>query len=58
MDSQSTAIGEGLDLSKLSMTDKQELQQFMINEGQKANIQSSLSSIPRPTYPHSLSFPS
>jgi mitochondrial import inner membrane translocase subunit TIM8 len=30
-----------MDLSKLTTSDKQELQQFMINESQKANIQTS-----------------
>jgi import inner membrane translocase subunit TIM8 len=37
------ALGGGLanvDLSKLSDRDKQELQQFAMNEGQKARIQS------------------
>ena len=42
------ALGGGLanvDLSKLSDRDKQELQQFAMNEGQKARIQSCESSI-------------
>jgi len=43
MDGLGGGEGVGADLSKLSMADKQELQQFMVNEGQKANIQSSMS---------------
>ncbi|KAF1953182.1 hypothetical protein CC80DRAFT_494803 [Byssothecium circinans] len=35
----------GLDLSKLSDRDKQELQQFIVNESQKARIQSSIHSL-------------
>jgi hypothetical protein len=38
MDS-SSALNQGLDLSKLSDKDKQELQQFIVNESQKARIQ-------------------
>ena len=41
------SLGGGLanvDLSKLSDRDKQELQQFVVNEGQKARIQSCKSS--------------
>jgi hypothetical protein len=39
MDSMGGGLGN-LDLSKLSDRDKQELQQFVMNEGQKARIQS------------------
>ncbi|KAF1851006.1 uncharacterized protein K460DRAFT_328505 [Cucurbitaria berberidis CBS 394.84] len=42
------SLGGGLgntDLSKLSDRDKQELQQFAMNEGQKARIQSSIHSL-------------
>jgi len=42
MDGLGGGEGVGADLSKLSMADKQELQQFMVNEGQKANIQSTV----------------
>ncbi|PVI02774.1 hypothetical protein DM02DRAFT_522274 [Periconia macrospinosa] len=35
----------GLDLTKLSDRDKQELQQFVVNESQKARIQSSIHSL-------------
>ncbi|KAF2253646.1 hypothetical protein BU26DRAFT_601724 [Trematosphaeria pertusa] len=35
----------GLDLSKLSDRDKQELQQFVVNESQKARIQASIHSL-------------
>ena len=38
MDSNS-ALNQNLDLSKLSDKDKQELQQFIVNESQKARIQ-------------------
>lgn len=46
------ALGGGLanvDLSKLSDRDKQELQQFAMNEGQKARIQSCESDMPPDT---------
>lgn len=50
MDSLGSGLGN-LDLSKLSDRDKQELQQFAMNEGQKARIQScTFSSFP-PTLP-------
>jgi len=39
MDSPSTSLDQNLDLSKLSDKDKQELQQFIVNESQKARIQ-------------------
>ncbi|KAH9872741.1 hypothetical protein J1614_005135 [Plenodomus biglobosus] len=42
------SLGGGLanaDLTKLSDRDKQELQQFAMNEGQKARIQSSIHSL-------------
>lgn len=42
------SLGGGLanvDLSRLSDRDKQELQQFALNEGQKARIQSSIHSL-------------
>ncbi|KAF2715304.1 hypothetical protein K504DRAFT_469556 [Pleomassaria siparia CBS 279.74] len=35
----------GMDLSKLSDRDKQELQQFVMNESQKARIQASVHSL-------------
>ncbi|ORX98174.1 Tim10/DDP family zinc finger-domain-containing protein [Clohesyomyces aquaticus] len=38
-------IGANLDLSKLSDRDRQELQQFVMNETQKARIQSSIHSL-------------
>jgi len=39
MDSPSSSLDQNLDLSKLSDKDKQELQQFIVNESQKARIQ-------------------
>jgi hypothetical protein len=41
MDSQSSSLEQNnnIDLSKLSERDKQELQQFIVNESQKARIQ-------------------
>jgi hypothetical protein len=40
MESPTTALeGMNVDLSKLSNKDKAELQQFIVNEGQKARIQ-------------------
>lgn len=33
------SLGQNLDLSKLTDKDKQELQQFVVNESQKARIQ-------------------
>jgi hypothetical protein len=39
MDSPSSALEQNIDLSKLSEKDKQELQQFIVNESQKARIQ-------------------
>jgi import inner membrane translocase subunit TIM8 len=40
MDQPSSSLdGQNLDLSKLSPKDKQELQQFIVNESQKARIQ-------------------
>jgi len=43
MESPSSALdGTNLDLSKLSTKDKAELQQFIVNEGQKARIQQSV----------------
>jgi import inner membrane translocase subunit TIM8 len=35
----SSAVGANMDLSKLSDRDKQELQQFIVNESQKSRIQ-------------------
>ena len=37
--SSSSSSSPGLDLSKLSAADKQELQQFIVNESQKSRIQ-------------------
>jgi myo-inositol-hexaphosphate 3-phosphohydrolase len=45
MDSLGGGLGN-LDLTKLSDRDKQELQQFALNEGQKARIQSCTFSSP------------
>jgi len=43
MDSTSSELGtSNLDLSKLTDKDKQELQQFIVNESQKARIQQSV----------------
>ncbi|KAF1998874.1 hypothetical protein P154DRAFT_438281 [Amniculicola lignicola CBS 123094] len=41
MDMGSNNVG-GVDLSRLSQTEKQELQQFVMNEAQKARIQESI----------------
>jgi import inner membrane translocase subunit TIM8 len=46
MDSPSTSLDQNIDLSKLSDKDKQELQQFIINESQKARIQQCQSLVP------------
>lgn len=43
MDSPSTSLDQNLDLSKLTPKDKQELQQFIVNESQKARIQQCMS---------------
>ncbi|KAF2205782.1 mitochondrial import inner membrane translocase-like protein subunit Tim8 A [Delitschia confertaspora ATCC 74209] len=43
--SNSVSATNGLDLSKLSDRDKQELQTFVVNESQKARIQSSIHSL-------------
>ncbi|RDW70107.1 putative mitochondrial import inner membrane translocase subunit TIM8 [Coleophoma crateriformis] len=45
MDSPTTSLDQNLDLSKLSPKDKQELQQFIVNESQKARIQQSVHSL-------------
>ncbi|KAL3427101.1 mitochondrial import inner membrane translocase subunit Tim8 [Phlyctema vagabunda] len=42
MDSSTASLDQNLDLSKLSAKDKQELQQFIVNESQKARIQQSV----------------
>ena len=39
MDSPSSALDQNIDLSKLTPKDRQELQQFIVNESQKARIQ-------------------
>jgi hypothetical protein len=49
MDSTNTSLDPNLDLSKLSVKDKQELQQFIVNESQKARIQQCTSYIPLPS---------
>jgi hypothetical protein len=49
MDSPSSSLDQNIDLSKLSDKDKQELQQFVVNESQKARIQQSLSPSPSPS---------
>jgi import inner membrane translocase subunit TIM8 len=46
MDSSSGFDASNLDLSKLSDKDKQELQQFIVNETQKARIQQCTSLFP------------
>ncbi|KAF2474397.1 uncharacterized protein BDR25DRAFT_256259 [Lindgomyces ingoldianus] len=43
--SASSQIGANLDVTKLSDRDKQELQQFVVNESQKARIQASIHSL-------------
>ena len=53
MDSPSSSLDQSVDLSKLSDKDKQELQQFVVNESQKARIQQSLFSFS----PHPLPLP-
>jgi import inner membrane translocase subunit TIM8 len=45
MDSPGSAL-DGVDVSKLSNKDKSELQQFIVNEGQKARIQQCTSLAP------------
>ncbi|KAH8821578.1 Tim10/DDP family zinc finger-domain-containing protein [Xylogone sp. PMI_703] len=45
MDSPTSSLDQNLDLSKLSDKDKQELQQFIVNETQKARIQQSVHSL-------------
>ncbi|TAQ85640.1 hypothetical protein B7494_g6035 [Chlorociboria aeruginascens] len=42
MDSPTSSLDPSIDLSKLTDKDKQELQQFIINENQKARIQQSV----------------
>jgi import inner membrane translocase subunit TIM8 len=39
MDSPTSSLSQNIDLSKLSENDKKELQQFIVNESQKARIQ-------------------
>ncbi|TVY87891.1 Mitochondrial import inner membrane translocase subunit [Lachnellula willkommii] len=63
MDSPTSSLEQNVDLSKLSDKDKQELQQFVVNESQKARIQQSVFS-PSFLFPflslflsHSSSFP-
>lgn len=45
MDSPTSSLDQNIDLSKLSDKDKQELQQFIVNETQKARIQQSVHSL-------------
>ncbi|RFU35876.1 hypothetical protein B7463_g525, partial [Scytalidium lignicola] len=45
MDSATASLDQNIDLSKLSDKDKQELQQFIVNESQKARIQQSVHSL-------------
>ncbi|KAN0103051.1 Tim10/DDP family zinc finger domain containing protein [Hyaloscypha variabilis] len=45
MDSPSSSLQQNIDLSKLSENDKHELQQFIVNESQKARIQQSVHSL-------------
>jgi hypothetical protein len=49
MDSPASQLDQSLGLSKLTDKDKQELQQFIVNEGQKAKIQQ-CSSFTFPSY--------
>ncbi|KAL2067974.1 hypothetical protein VTL71DRAFT_16072 [Oculimacula yallundae] len=42
MDSVGSSLDQNLDLSKLTPKDRQELQQFIVNESQKARIQQSV----------------
>ncbi|KAG0648473.1 import inner membrane translocase subunit TIM8 [Hyphodiscus hymeniophilus] len=48
MDQPSSSLDQNVDLSKLSSKDKQELQQFIVNESQKARIQQCQFSLPVP----------
>ncbi|PMD28328.1 hypothetical protein NA56DRAFT_639979 [Hyaloscypha hepaticicola] len=45
MDSPTSSLEQNIDLSKLSENDKKELQQFIVNESQKARIQQSVHSL-------------
>ncbi|TVY28999.1 Mitochondrial import inner membrane translocase subunit [Lachnellula hyalina] len=45
MDSPTSSLEQNVDLSKLSDKDKQELQQFVVNESQKARIQQTVHSL-------------
>ncbi|TVY49905.1 Mitochondrial import inner membrane translocase subunit [Lachnellula occidentalis] len=45
MDSPNSSLEQNVDLSKLSDKDKQELQQFVVNESQKARIQQTVHSL-------------
>ncbi|KAE9374494.1 hypothetical protein N431DRAFT_464737 [Stipitochalara longipes BDJ] len=45
MDSPNSSLQQNIDLSKLSENEKIELQQFIINESQKARIQQSVHSL-------------
>ncbi|KAI9704680.1 MAG: Mitochondrial import inner membrane translocase subunit tim8 [Bogoriella megaspora] len=45
MDSTGGSTGAPIDFSKLSETDKREMEQFIMNETQKARIQSSIHSL-------------
>ncbi|CAG8977981.1 hypothetical protein HYALB_00001863 [Hymenoscyphus albidus] len=45
MDQPTAQLDSNLDLSKLTDRDKQELQQFLANEGQKARIQQTVHSL-------------
>lgn len=49
MDQSTSSLDQNVDISKLSQKDKQELQQFIVNESQKARIQQCTTS---PTYTH------
>lgn len=46
MDSATPSLDQNIDLSKLSARDKQELQQFLLNESQKSRIQQCTSTSP------------
>lgn len=50
MDSPTSSLDQNLDLSKLSPKDRQELQQFIVNESQKARIQQCESLFPCSDY--------
>src|SRR4051794_29462804 len=52
MDSVSNSLA-GVDLTKLSDRDKQELQQFVLNESQKARIQACMWPLSHPLIPNS-----